>query len=122
MNICPNCFSMSPDFVYLHTMTDEEYTYIYVQENNIVQASFEDKVLVAGGSIIVWAAISSEGRRELVVIQNGSLTLKYLEEILIDKPGPFFNKYRRKFHSSMRKFKMLVLSAYEWSSRRLKNP
>lgn len=54
------------------------------------QACFEEKVPFGGGSIMVWAGISSESRTELVIIENGSLTApRYVEEILNEHVGPF---------------------------------
>ncbi|KAL0822490.1 hypothetical protein ABMA28_004544 [Loxostege sticticalis] len=54
------------------------------------QACFEEKVPFGGGSIMVWAGISSESRTELVVIENGSLTApRYVKEILNEHVGPF---------------------------------
>lgn len=54
------------------------------------QACIEEKVAYVGGSVLVWAGISSESRTELVIIENGSLTsVRYVEEILNDHVGPF---------------------------------
>lgn len=55
-----------------------------------IPACFEEKVAFGGGSVMVWAGISSESRTELVLIENGSLTsARYVEEILNEHVGPY---------------------------------
>lgn len=55
-----------------------------------IQGCIEEKVAYGGGSVHVWAGISSESRTELVVIENGTLTAeRYVIEILNDHVGPF---------------------------------
>lgn len=54
------------------------------------QACIEEKVPYGGGSVLVWAGISSASRTELVLIENGTLTSeRYVEEILNEYAGPF---------------------------------
>lgn len=54
------------------------------------QACIEEKVPYGGGSVHVWAGISSESRTELVVIENGTLTAeRYVNEIINEYVGPF---------------------------------
>lgn len=54
------------------------------------QACMEEKIPYGGGSVHVWAGISSESRTELVVIENGTLTARrYVTEILNEYVGPF---------------------------------
>lgn len=56
------------------------------------QACIEEKVAYGGGSILVWAGISSESRTELVLIENGTLNAeRYVEEILNEHVGPFMS-------------------------------
>lgn len=55
-----------------------------------IPACFEEIVAFGGGSITVWAGISSESRTELVLIENGTLTsARYVEEILNEHVGPY---------------------------------
>lgn len=54
------------------------------------QACFAERVQYGGGSVHVWAGISSEGRTELVAIENGTLTgVRYAQEILNEYAGPY---------------------------------
>lgn len=55
-----------------------------------IQACFTERVQYGGGSVHVWAGISSEGRTELVSIENGTLTgERYAQEILNEYAGPY---------------------------------
>ncbi|CAB3230083.1 unnamed protein product [Arctia plantaginis] len=60
------------------------------------QACVEEKVAYGGGSVQVWAGISTEARTELVLIQNGTLNAeRYAEEILNEHVGPFMARMDR---------------------------
>jgi transposase len=50
----------------------------------------DERLPFGGGSVMVWAGISSEARIDLVFIQNGSLTAhRYITEVLEDHVMPF---------------------------------
>ncbi|CAB3255379.1 unnamed protein product [Arctia plantaginis] len=60
------------------------------------QVCVEEKVAYGGGSVQVWAGISTEARTELVLIQNGTLNAeRYVEEILNEHVGPFMARMDR---------------------------
>jgi hypothetical protein len=53
-------------------------------------ACIDERLPFGGGSVMVWAGISSEARIDLVFIQNGSLTAhRYITEVLEDHVMPF---------------------------------
>lgn len=55
-----------------------------------LQACISERVQYGGGSVHVWAGISSEGRTELVAIENGTLTRqRYAQKILNEYAGPY---------------------------------
>lgn len=50
----------------------------------------DERLPFGGGSVMVWAGISSQARTELVFVRNGSLTAhRYITEILEDHAVPF---------------------------------
>lgn len=52
--------------------------------------TFSERVSFHGGSVMVWAGISTEARTDLYVIPRGSLTAeRYIEEILQDYVVPY---------------------------------
>lgn len=60
------------------------------------QECIEEKVAYGGGSVQVWAGISSEDRTELVLIENGTLNSeRYVREILNEHVGPFMARMDR---------------------------
>ncbi|XP_050672781.1 transposable element Tc1 transposase [Leptidea sinapis] len=60
-----------------------------------LQACISERVQYGGGSVHVWAGIFSEGRTELVAIENGTLTgQRYAQEILNEYAGPYLANMR----------------------------
>ena len=73
------CLQTSPGFVW--TLPIDVLGYGECQMSVLLQFVWQN--MISGGSVMVWAGISTQGKTDLHVIDNGTLTaLRYVNEIL----------------------------------------
>ena len=76
-----SCLQTSPGFVW--TLPIDELGYGECQMSVLLQSVWQNMIGFGGGSVMVWAEISVQGKTDLHVIDNGTLTaLRYVNEIL----------------------------------------
>ena len=77
-----SCLQTSPGFVW--TLPIEVLGYGECQKNErFAPVCVDEHDRFGGGSVMVWAGISAQGKTDLHVIDNGTLTaLRYVDEIL----------------------------------------
>ena len=76
-----SCLQTSPGFVW--TLPIDVLGYGECQMSVLLQFVWQNMIGLAVGSVMVWAGISAQGKTDLHVIDNGTLTaLRYVNEIL----------------------------------------
>ena len=76
-----SCLQTRPGFVW--TLPIDVLGYGKCQMSVLLQFVWQNMIGLAGGSVMVWAGIIAQGKMDLLVIDNGTLTaLRYVNEIL----------------------------------------
>ena len=93
-----SCLQTSPDFVW--TLLIDVLGYGECRMSVLLQFVWQKNDGFGGASVMVWVGISAQGKTDLYVIDNGTLTaLRYVNEISDVYFRPYAGAVGEKFHS-----------------------